>query len=155
MKTGLWRKLKESQIISNYTWTVNDFNFTDLTQSPNSRISYVANLTLAEKYGWMLATKNQTETADNIEAILKQFSPVFNVDKTYPPTYLAHGLVDWVITYNQSVEMAGVLEEKNITYKLDLVPDVGHSFDFYPDPTGELWEQHILPAFDFIQPYML
>lgn len=102
------------------------------------------------KVGWFAVTHNPGLSVEKIMAKLRDLSAVENVDKDYPPTYLAHGLVDVVVPYSQSVQMADKLKEKNIPYELDLIPDANHSFEVDP----KLWKEHVLPAFEFAQKYM-
>jgi len=104
----------------------------------------------AGKAGWLAVTHDPSVPKEKIIAKLKDFSATENVDGNYPPTYLAHGTADTVVPYLQSVQLADQLKQKNIPYVLDLVPGAGHSFDNNPD----LWEQHVLPAFEFAAKYM-
>jgi len=102
------------------------------------------------KLGWLVTTHDPEFSTEEIIKSLRSFSAVENVDENYPPTYLAHGLVDVVVPYSQSVQLASKFEEFNIPYVLDLVPNANHNFDF----DLALWQQHVLPAFDFAQKYM-
>ena len=83
----------------------------------------------SEKIGWMFTTDDPKASADIILMNLRDYSPVYNIDQDYPPTYLAHGLADSQVPYNQSVQMAAQLESNNITHKLDLIPNANHMFD--------------------------
>jgi len=102
------------------------------------------------KVGWFAVTHDPNLSTEKILAKLRDLSAVENVDKDYPPTYLTHGLVDTVVPYSQSVQMAEKLKEKNIPYELDLVANANHSFELDP----KLWEKHVLPAFEFAAKYM-
>lgn len=107
-----------------------------------------------QKNGWVLTTEDPNEPSDKILDMLKEYSVVDNIDFSYPPTYLAHGLGDTLVPYQQSAEMAAVLNKTNIPYKLDLVPEVNHAFDFM-NITDEFWQEHVLPAFDFMEKYIM
>jgi acetyl esterase/lipase len=103
-----------------------------------------------EKAGWLAVTHDPSFPDDKVKEILRDFSATENVDKNYPPTYLAHGTSDITVPYIQSVQLANRLKAENIPYVLDLIPGAGHDFDLNPDT----WEQHVLPAFEFAQKYM-
>jgi len=72
--------------------------------------------------GWLAVTHDPNLSTAAIMAILKALSSSENVDKNYPPTYLAHGLADTTVPYNQSVMLANRLAKNNITHVLNLVP---------------------------------
>jgi len=120
------------------------------THSSDPRVALWTAAAKSGKMGWLAVTHDPNASTDRIIAKLKDFSAVDNVDENYPPTYLAHGLIDQVVPYSQSVELANVLEQNNIPYVLDLVPGANHGFD----KDSIYWQQHILPAFDFAQKYM-
>jgi len=102
------------------------------------------------KMGWLMTTHDPNFPPEQIIAKLKTFSATENMDQNYPPTYLAHGLIDSTVPYSQSVQLANKLKEFNIPYVLDLVPGANHNYD--RDPA--FWQEHVLPAFDFAQKYM-
>jgi len=102
------------------------------------------------KMGWLVTTHDPAFPQTEIMAQLKTFSATENMDENYPPTYLAHGLVDTLVPYSQSVQLANKLKEYNIPYVLDLVPGANHNFDNH----AEFWTQHVVPVFDFAQKYM-
>jgi len=102
------------------------------------------------KAGWLALTHDPNMPSEQILAMLTEYSTTENVDKDYPPTYLAHGLVDTVVPFVQSVQLAGKLDENNIPSTLDLVPLASHGFD----SESTFWDKHVLPAFDFIQDHM-
>jgi len=104
----------------------------------------------AGKMGWLVTTHDPVFPPSQILAQLKTFSATENVDANYPPTFLGHGLADSLVPYSQSVQMADKLKEFNIPYVLDLVENADHGYDGLP----ALWEQHVVPAFDFAQKYM-
>jgi len=104
------------------------------------------------KGGWIMATHDPKLPVDQVMAILKNYSATYNVDANFPPTYLIHGLNDTSVPYDQSVQLATVLKEKNIPYVLDLVPGANHAFDFFC--SQKTFDTYILPAFEFVQKYM-
>jgi acetyl esterase/lipase len=66
----------------------------------------------------------------------KQFCPIRNVSKTYPPTMLLHGNKDTDVPYQQSVDMAAELERAGVEHQFLTVDGGGHSFDMrMQDPT--------------------
>jgi acetyl esterase/lipase len=118
------------------------------SSDPRVVLTYIA---AAEgKIGWLAVTHDPNLPTDQVMAKLKEFSATENVDKNFPPTYLAHGTADKTVPYLQSVQLGDKLKEKNIPYVLDLIPGYGHDFD----SKANLWEQHVLPAFDFVEKYM-
>ena len=135
---------KLRQTISEYT----------VTGSPDPRIQLFSDAIATQKFGWVVATDNPSEPNDQLLQKLTEFSAVFNVDVNYPPTYLAHGLADALVPYNQSVQMGAVLAAQNIPYKLDLVPGANHGFDG-GNISPEFWAEHVLPAFNFAAEHML
>jgi len=124
----------------------------EYTRSSNSDpkvvLSYVAQK--AGKAGWLAVTHDPNVPSEQVMAKLRDFSTTENVDKNYPPTYLAHGTADTLVPYSQSVQLGNSLKAKNIPYVLDIIPGSGHDFDDHP----ELWDQHVLPAFDFAAKHM-
>jgi len=120
------------------------------SKSPDPRVALWTAATEIGKMGWLAVTHDPKAPTEEILAKLKGLSAVDNVDENYPPTYLGHGLVDQVVPYSQSVQLANVFEQKNIPYVLDLVPGANHGFD----SKDIYWEQHVLPAFNFAQKYM-
>jgi len=121
-----------------------------LTKADDPRDVLWRNALASGKMGWLMTTHDPNFSTEDILAKLKELSTTENIDKNYPPTYLAHGLADTIVPYSQSVQLAKKLEENNIPHVLDLVPDEGHVFD--ADPI--LWHEHVLPAFNFAQKYM-
>jgi len=100
--------------------------------------------------GWFVTTRDPVFPPSKILAQLKSFSAAENVDANYPPTFLGHGLADSLVPYSQSVQMANKLKEFEIPYVIDLVEGANHGYD----GDDALWEQHVLPAFEFAQKYM-
>jgi len=102
------------------------------------------------KAAWLGVTHDPDMPSEQVLAILRDLSAAESVDKDYPPTYLAHGTADTAVPYIQSVQLANSLKLNSIPHALDLVPNMGHDFDL----NANVWEQHVLPAFDFVQKYM-
>jgi len=102
------------------------------------------------KIGWLMTTHDPNFPTEQIMANLRRFSATENMDQNYPPTYLAHGLADSLVPYSQAVQLSYKLNGYNIPYVLDLVPDADHVFD----GDTRFWQDHTLPAFDFVQNYM-
>jgi len=126
---------------------VTEYSVTNSTDPKNAL--WTAAL-VSGKMGWLVTTHDPNLPADQILASLKTFSASENVDANYPPTFLGHGLADSLVPYSQSVQMANKLKEFNVPYILDLVPNANHGYD----GDANLWQQHVLPAFDFAQKYM-
>jgi len=100
--------------------------------------------------GWLVTTHDPVFPPSKILAQLKSLSATENVDANYPPIFLGHGLADSLVPYSQSVQLANQLKERNIPYVLDLVEGADHGYDGIP----ALWDQHVIPAFNFAQKYM-
>ena len=58
-----------------------------------------------------------------------QYCPVEHVDKSYPPTFLAHGTVDTDVPYSSSERMYRTLQERSVPSYLHLLEGYGHAFD--------------------------
>ena len=122
-------------------------------ESPRSKLptddrNTVFKLSIKEKKGgWLLATHNPKEDPKIVRARLKEWSPIDNIDQHYPPTWLAHGMDDSLVPYEQSVKMKEKLEKHNRAVVLDLPPNEGHVFD---ERGGEsVWKNHVIPALDW------
>ena len=59
----------------------------------------------------------------------REVSPVHHVRPGVPPTFLAHGLKDTTVNWEQSAELARALEEAGVPHELHLVANAGHTFD--------------------------
>ena len=57
------------------------------------------------------------------------FCPVRNVTGKYPPTLLLHGDKDTDVPYEQSLEMAKMLERHHVQHELITMTNRGHGFD--------------------------
>ena len=118
----------------------------------NPRETLFSHALQQQKAGWLLTTQDPNATSSQILATLSQYSAVLHVTPKYPPTYLAHGLNDTLVPYNQSVAMSNALNLMKVPNKLVLVPGVGHGFDNRVTP--QQWQEYVLPAFDFAQQYL-
>jgi len=101
--------------------------------------------------GWLMTTMDAKLPASQIMALLKDYSATENVDSRFPPTYLAHGLKDRLVTYVQSQQLADELDKHGVPNVLDLVPGADHTFDYN---STLYWDKHVLPAFNWAQQYM-
>lgn len=63
------------------------------------------------------------------DRLLKEYSPIYNLDSDYPPTLLLHGDEDKDIDYVESVKVASALTRAGVENKLITIPGLGHSFD--------------------------
>ena len=99
---------------------------------------------------WLMTTMDPYVPGDQIMALLKEFSATENVDAQIPPTYLAHGLKDKTVPFEQSIQLANQLEKYHVPNVLDLIPGADHVFDY----NVTYWKEHVLPAFKFAQKYM-
>jgi len=122
----------------------------DASGSADPRGALYAAACANHKMGWLGVTHDPSYPTDQILAKLRTLSSTENVDKNYPPTYLAHGLADGTVPYSQSVMLANSLEKFGITHVMNLVPGANHGFDSDP----KFWDQYVLPAFDFAQKYI-
>ncbi len=62
--------------------------------------------------------------------LLQQFCPVYNINKSYPPTLLIHGDMDTDVPYEQSVQMFQELTNQGVYAELITVSGAGHAFDY-------------------------
>jgi len=124
-----------------------EYNGTSLSD-PRTAFSMAAQANA--KMGWLAVTHDPNLSTQQVLAELRKLSATENVDQDYPPTYLAHGSMDVVVPYLQSVQLADQLKQNNIPYVLDVVPGANHWFD----TSARFWDEHVLPAFDFAEKYM-
>lgn len=62
----------------------------------------------------------------DIEALLKQLSPINLVNPNYPPTVIIHGEVDKLVPLQQAVIMDQALNKAGVEHKLEVIPGGGH-----------------------------
>lgn len=62
-------------------------------------------------------------------AVLAATSPVTQVTRDVPPTFIAHGLADTTVPADQSRELAEALARVGVPHELVLLPGIGHTFD--------------------------
>ena len=63
---------------------------------------------------------------NDIEARLKQLSPITLVNPKYPPTLIVHGDDDKLVPLQQSQAMDHALAKASVEHKLDVIPGGGH-----------------------------
>lgn len=56
-------------------------------------------------------------------------SPASHVKPSSPPTFLAHGQEDQTVNWEQSAELAELLEKSQVPHELILIKEAGHTFD--------------------------
>lgn len=117
------------------------------------RSVFFNNAVANEKTGWMISSNDPNEPVPTLIEYLQNYSVVYHIDSSYPPTVLIHGFDDTLVPHQQSVEMAGYLKAANVPYKLNLVPGAGHAFDF-GNITTQVWDDYILTAFNFAEKYL-
>ncbi len=62
----------------------------------------------------------------DIEAILKQVSPITLVNPKFPPTLIVHGDADQVVPLQQAQTMDQALTKAGIDHKLEVIRGGGH-----------------------------
>ncbi|GHT22905.1 hypothetical protein FACS189430_05370 [Bacteroidia bacterium] len=67
-------------------------------------------------------------------------SPLYQVKNTSPPTILAYGMKDELVSYSNATRMDGKLTEKGVAHKLITFPNSGHSLGNDPDKSDEYWK---------------
>jgi dipeptidyl aminopeptidase/acylaminoacyl peptidase len=63
---------------------------------------------------------------NDIEARLKQLSPITLVNVKYPPTLIVHGDADKLVPLQQSQAMDQALAKAGVEHKLEVIPGGGH-----------------------------
>jgi acetyl esterase/lipase len=63
---------------------------------------------------------------NNIEALLKQLSPITLVSPKFPPTLIVHGDDDKVVAIQQAKAMDQALAKAGVEHKLEIIPGGGH-----------------------------
>jgi acetyl esterase/lipase len=90
----------------------------------------------------------------------KQFCPIRNVTKEYPPTLLLHGDKDIDVPYEESERMAAELKRNEIPHDFILMKNYNHLFDVFPEgwPSNErpqeLKDPKVLAAFDEVVAFL-
>jgi acetyl esterase/lipase len=59
----------------------------------------------------------------------REYEPLHNITKMFPPTLLLHGETDKEVPFEQSLMMAAALKQNNIEHELISNPKWGHLFD--------------------------
>ena len=68
---------------------------------------------------------------DQVPALAKQASPVYQADPSDPPMYIVHGEQDIQVPINQSIELASTYQKNKVPVRLEFVPQAGHSDPAY------------------------
>lgn len=63
-------------------------------------------------------------------------SPVYQVDKGDPPLLIMHGIQDYQVPINQSLELQDAYRNLGLDVELHLVPDAGHMDTIYFNPAN-------------------
>ncbi len=79
---------------------------------------------------------------------LKEFCPIYNINKDYPPTLLLHGDEDTDVPYKQSVVMANKLQTMGIESKLITLKGKNHAFDY------DMKDKQVILAFEEVLSFL-
>jgi acetyl esterase/lipase len=104
------------------------------------------------QFPWLMTSMDSKISADQLMALLREYSATENVDAQYPPTFLALGTKDRLVPFQQSIQLAQQLGKYNVPYELELIPGADHTFDY--NATNATYEKYVLPAFTFAQRFM-
>lgn len=75
---------------------------------------------------------------------------MLNVTKEFPPTFVAHGLEDKMVSIEVSRELVRVLKEAGVECGMVEVPGEGHTFAMAMEVGGRTWELQ-RKGFDFLE----
>lgn len=67
------------------------------------------------------------QPVEKVPALAKLSSPVFHIDLTDPPIFIAHGDQDIQVPVNQSLELSAEYEKNGLIVELEIVSGAGHS----------------------------
>lgn len=71
---------------------------------------------------------------EQVPEFAKLTSPVYQVDPSDPPMFIAHGDQDVQVPVNQSLELKAAYEKNNVKVQLEIVSGAGHgNEDYYTD----------------------
>jgi acetyl esterase/lipase len=68
---------------------------------------------------------------EQVPALAKQASPVFQVDASDPPMLIVHGDQDNQVPVNQSLELMAAYKKFNLPVQIEFVPGAGHTDNIY------------------------
>jgi len=68
---------------------------------------------------------------EQVPALAKLASPVYQVDATDPPMFIVHGEQDVQVPINQSIELMSAYKSKNLKVQIEFIPNAGHSDPAY------------------------
>lgn len=71
---------------------------------------------------------------DQAQELAKQASPVYQVDATDPPMFIAHGDQDNQVPINQAHELHGALKKAGVDVQFEVVHGAGHGSPDYYQP---------------------
>lgn len=69
--------------------------------------------------------------------LARKASPVYQVDASDPPLLIMHGDQDNQVPVNQSLELHGAYQQKELKVQLEIVHGAGHSDDTYFEPKNQ------------------
>ena len=78
-------------------------------------------------------------------------SPIFHVDKNSPPTVLAYGMKDELVSFTNATRLNDTLQTYGVDHHLVLYPNSGHGLDKDADKTAE----YSLKLVSFLNTYLL
>jgi acetyl esterase/lipase len=73
--------------------------------------------------------KGELDTS-SIPAEVRHLIPQFNLDASFPPSHLSHGLDDSNVLFAESTKTHEQLKAAGVPNELELVPGVGHMFEW-------------------------
>jgi dipeptidyl aminopeptidase/acylaminoacyl peptidase len=77
---------------------------------------------------WPVFGVTDQTPAEKGDQIGKEFSPIYGVVKTTPPTLIIHGEADTLVPIQQSELIMAKLEEAGVPHKLERRPGKGHGW---------------------------
>ncbi|MDR3046472.1 MAG: alpha/beta hydrolase [Bacteroidales bacterium] len=113
---------------------------TDFTDPEFILLNAASHLPLMNKLlGTNVSVSDLTNPNFVLPAQVTDASPVFHVKSTTPPTVLAHGLLDPVVTYSNAVRLDQKLTDFNIEHQLISYPNSGHELNKDPEQSNLFW----------------
>ncbi|MDP5081203.1 MAG: alpha/beta hydrolase [Winogradskyella sp.] len=74
----------------------------------------------------MESKKRWLDDRYNDQEFIKSVSPINYVSKNSPPVFIAHGNLDTIVPYSQSVKLYNTLQKFGVTTKFLTIPNAGH-----------------------------
>lgn len=78
-------------------------------------------------------------------------SPIYHVSNDSPPTVLAYGMRDELVSYTNALRLNDTLEAYGVDHRLILYPNSGHGLNNDPDKSTEYWRTLI----QYVNTYLL